>query len=369
MKHRLREIDYLRVFAAFSVIAIHITSGYTVNSRAAFVLNQVVRYAVPLFIILSGFAVYHSGSGRDYSSSGFWRRRLGKILWPYVFWSLFYSLYAWREFFRVSGWGALLQPDRLLLLSRQLLCGTGYYHLYFLLIIAQLYLLYPWLRRLLQKKPLSFLGLTFFLTLLSQAGIYLHQIKIITLPDIGIPYVSLFPLWLFYFVLGMYLAAVKEWQSFLRGKGILCVVIWLAGLSLLLVDSSRTKTGDSSVKPSIMLYSLSAYFFFYGLAVRFKAMKKVIRIGKSRVFATIDLDKTVNRLSAQSFLLYLLHPLVLDQLLLLRSGMPFLWQSKAGMFGLFMAVAVITLVLTYIACYIPFIHLIGGVYVKGTKHK
>ena len=372
MKYRLQEMDYLRGFAALSVIAIHVTSGYTANGRSGFVLNQIVRYAVPMFIILSGFVTYYADAGRGrFSCVGFLRRRLGKVLWPYVFWTAFYVLYASRQLYQAVGWGAVLQSDRLLALGSHLLFGTGYYHLYFLLIVFQLYLLYPCLRILLQKKPVPFLISTFILTLLSQTGIYLHQINIIVLPDIGMPYVSLFPLWIFYFVFGMYLASVKELNNLLYGKEVFWVTAWLGSLLILLVDSRWTNTGDSSIKPSMMLYSLVAYFFFYLLALRFKKMRKGIEsIGESgKIKKNMGLEGIVNWLSAQSFLIFLFHPLVLDQLLLLHenTGLPILWQGKVGMVGLFLATTVITFIFTYIACFIPWVQVVGGVYMKKRR--
>ena len=368
MKYRLQEMDYLRVFAALSVIAIHVTSGYMANSRSGFVLNQVVRYAVPMFIILSGFVTYYGDTGRGFSCAGFLRHRLGKILWPYVFWTVFYTLYASRQVYQVTGWGAVLHSDRLLDLGRQLLFGTGYYHLYFLLIIFQLYLLYPWLRISLQKKPVFLIIGTFVLTLLSQTGIYLHQINIIVLPNIGMPYVTLFPLWVFYFVFGMYLASAKELNCLLQGKEVFWATAWLGSLLILLADGRWTNTGDSSIKPSTMLYSIAAYFFFYLLAVRLKKITSAIEKTSERVNIkkNVALKSLVNWLSAQSFLIFLFHPLVLDQLLLFHknTGLPILWQGKTGMLALFFSTTVITVIFSYIACFIPWVQFIGGIYTK-----
>ena len=67
---RNEQIDFARVVAMLSVVMIHVSAPYINNSsiysvanmNLAFILNQVTRFAVPLFILISVLEMlYNSG--------------------------------------------------------------------------------------------------------------------------------------------------------------------------------------------------------------------------------------------------------------------------------------------------------------------
>ncbi|WP_134686093.1 acyltransferase [Brevibacillus migulae] len=351
MDKRLREFDFIRAFAALSVIAIHVTAGYLSSNQLAYVWNQAMRYAVPLFIILSGFLLYHVDKGRPPLPYGaFLKKRFQKVLWPYLFWTVLYVVYSgqakWGEWLSGQWW----QPLKLSL--EHLVKGTGYVHLYFVLIVLQLYVLYPLLRRWLEKHLPSLLLASLLLTGLAQTLIYLHQLQVLVLPSLWIPYVSLFPIWLFYFVFGMAAALHKSaWESRLNNRLIGLAVCWLVSLVLLLVDSRYTQTHASSIKPSVMLYCLTSYFFFYMVALRFKHLGNLA-------------GRWLDWLSLHSFMIFLLHPLMLS---LLAKHYPQLWPGTKGMLFLFLATTLSTVLLTYLLSFLPASVWIGGVYQKKQK--
>lgn len=348
MKERLQEFDILRAFCALSVIAIHVTAGFAEASDVGYVWNQAMRYAVPMFIILSGFMLFHADREKQkVSYVPFLQKRFKKVLIPYLLWTTFYVAYASRSQF--DDW--LVQNEAVIplaLWAKHLVMGTGYVHLYFLLIICQLYILYPLLLRWVRQSPLLALSVSFVVTLASQMMIYLHQTGVLVLPSIGIPYVILFPLWLFFFVFGMLASFWKErWQIKLQGTEWLWVIVWLSSFALLLVDSSMTDTYASSIKPTVILYTVSSYFFFYLLSLR-------VRIVGSRF------NQLCNWLATHSFFIFLLHPLLLNQLVL---HMPNWWQQDGGMLLLFGGVSVLSITLTMIASRFRFVTIFGGVYV------
>lgn len=350
MKPRLREFDFVRAFAAMSVIAIHVTAGYTAYTQSGYYWNQAMRYAVPLFIIISGFLLYFAERDRPrLSYAGFLRKRFQKILLPYLIWTALYTAYSNRQ--HLAQWAVNDPLHPVLLWAKHLVMGTGYVHLYFLLIVLQLYLLYPLLRNWLEKYQTLLVAGSFVLTLFSQTMIYLHQIQVLVLPSLGIPYVSLFPIWLFYFVFGMLAARHKEsWEEKLAGKMLQVTLIWLASFALLLVDSRYTKTFASSIKPSIMLFCLASYFLFYLICVQVKETR-----GK--------IGKWLDWVALHSFLIFLLHPLLVSLLVALanRSGLTKLWYGTAGMLFLYTTVTLLTVLITYLVSLTPFASLLGGV--------
>lgn len=141
---RNEQIDFARVVAMLSVVMIHVSAPYINNSsiysvanmNLAFILNQVTRFAVPLFILISGTALELSEScGKTYY---FYMNRILKIGIPYVVWTTVYFVYNFHSNWESASVGSYI---------RALLLGQGASHLYFIIVIAQLYLLYPFLKK------------------------------------------------------------------------------------------------------------------------------------------------------------------------------------------------------------------------------
>lgn len=354
MRERLIEYDLLRIFAALAVIAIHVTARYDLGSSwLVFLGNQATRNAVPMFIIMSGFVLYFADRQRWLPVQFFLSRRFGRVLNPYIFWTVIYVL-ATAWFYRQS-W-----PDTqsfAVSLAKHLMFGTGFFHLYFLIIIFQLYLLYPLLRIWLKRYPGSLLLLSFVLTLTGQTLVYLSELKLITLPYLGFLYCTLFPLWLFYFVLGMYMAAhTKEMANLVRGREWLLGILALLSLGLLLADSYYTRV-YIAIKPSLILYTLLGHFFLYSLALRWKEWFR-------------RWESPIRWLADQSFLIYLSHPLVLS---ILFFGVPsrwwaYPWQGDLPMLALYLLVVLASTGFCYLVSLTPAATLIGGVRISKSWH-
>lgn len=96
---RIEELDFTRIIAMIAVITIHVTSAYigyqsnilVMGMNVAFILNQLTRFAVPLFILLSGTSL--GLSANDDSYRGFLHKRLTKIGIPYLAWTAVYIIY------------------------------------------------------------------------------------------------------------------------------------------------------------------------------------------------------------------------------------------------------------------------------------
>ena len=97
MKHQ-PFIDWLRMIAAFCVVLIHVTARFvepSVYQHAnatwwlAFVINSCSRFAVPIFLMISGYLLL----GRNESWLSFYRHRYARLLPPFLFWNLVYLLF------------------------------------------------------------------------------------------------------------------------------------------------------------------------------------------------------------------------------------------------------------------------------------
>lgn len=261
-RERVVELDFVRVVSMLSVILLHATSGYLfLETKAsvfglsfAYLMNQGVRYCVPLFFLVSGLSLELSYRGQSYG--GFLRKRLNKILLPYLFWTALYYL---------DG----LQEVSLRELMEAFLLGKAAPQLYFIVALLQLYLLYIPLRRALEKRPALSITVAFFVSFFVQWGAYLILFQVYFLPLQLWPYLlgTCFP-WLFCFSFGILLAQKRAlWMPFVtQYQGVLfssCLLF--AGFYI--VDSAATGSYDFSVKPLLFVYVPLVFVTLYALGV------------------------------------------------------------------------------------------------------
>lgn len=357
MQNRLREIDFIRAFAALSVIAIHTTGQYIYTSRTALLWNTAMRYAVPLFIILSGFVVYYSETDRkSFSCMTFWYRRLKKILIPYIIWNAIYMIYfARHDLGTITG----DLPGFLYKLGTNIITGLGTYHLYFVLIIAQMYIIYPLLRILAGRFMKTTLLVSFAITLYSQGVIYFGVQNKTAIPNTYIPFFMLLPIWIFFFVLGMYISKnIKKIKEWFAGKSVLIVSLWLLSFAVLIMDSKLTKTQELSVKPSVIPYTIASFIGLYHISDR-------LTLIKSKFVKILDF------ISEQSFLIYLSHVLFLKLIVSFSYTVGFgeYWESSSHQVSIYIATAAVAVLFSYLMSFSPVTGLIGGVHKRNLFDK
>src|ERR1700748_2984293 len=92
-------INSLRLIALFAVIVLH-TAAVPLGQYGHIPLNTwltadfynaLVRFAVPVFVMITGALLLH----RQYELGDFLKKRLGRVLVPFLFWSLVYIGYSW----------------------------------------------------------------------------------------------------------------------------------------------------------------------------------------------------------------------------------------------------------------------------------
>ncbi|GAB2876675.1 acyltransferase family protein [Uliginosibacterium flavum] len=137
-------LELLRTAAALAVVGVHAAAMVLVSLLggegsgwwAANLWDALCRWCVPVFVMISG-AVLLSGPA-DEAAGDFYRRRAKRLWQPAVFWTLFYlALHALTD--------PLWSPLRA---AASIVRGTPWYHLWYLYMLPGLYLLTPFLRRL-----------------------------------------------------------------------------------------------------------------------------------------------------------------------------------------------------------------------------
>lgn len=142
----LYQLDLFRVVTFACVVGAHVVMGSTnPMSVPANGLLVLLHYTRQGFFALTGFVLIYQYAYRPVQARSFWRKRFVPIGIPYLVWSVLY----W-------GYSIVLDPKAesvsgaLMRLGRELVLGTGWYQLYFLLVTMQVYLLFPLVLRLLR---------------------------------------------------------------------------------------------------------------------------------------------------------------------------------------------------------------------------
>lgn len=176
-KDRLSEIEIVRGIAITGVLVIHGTSQalaeVPIGSRSYLpylILNKASHFSIPTFILLSGlvlFYLYFHSWNRD-QFIPFYKKRLVFLLIPYVIWSVFYYFFNSR-ISRIP-----LQHLSFYDFVRKILSGSAGYHLYFVLLIVQYYLIFPCILLVMKKidkhGPFLTLGTVLLSSILIQAA-------------------------------------------------------------------------------------------------------------------------------------------------------------------------------------------------------
>lgn len=148
---RIVFLDYLRVVACFMVILVHCCEPFYLGGKGTFIANSydalwvtiidsALRCAVPLFVMTSSYLLFPL----QIETSKFFRRRVVRVVIPFIFWSLMYAL--------IPMWGCSEGFDRVgnisnLLLNFNMCSG----HLWFVYMLLGVYILMPLLSPWIEK--------------------------------------------------------------------------------------------------------------------------------------------------------------------------------------------------------------------------
>lgn len=212
--------ELLRAIATTIVIGIHASHHWwfgvhdttSINFEIFIdtIINQVGRFTVPIFVILSGFALAKSEEKRPFDLQTFFQRRLWRIVPPYILFTLLNVI--GQSQFQKADW-----LERGQQIFQLLSTGMGDYHLYFLGIIFQCYILYPFIRRVAFTKWNLYILLSITFILFSLRWVSATF-------DLLINFTTFLPngnhviYWLSYFQIGIWLAKDHGWASLLIAK-------------------------------------------------------------------------------------------------------------------------------------------------------
>ncbi|KEO85124.1 hypothetical protein EL26_00765 [Tumebacillus flagellatus] len=314
----MQEVPHLRAMAFVGVVVQHAigmfsrAEGVTADDLSVMaVLFNLVKFAVPMFVFLTGLVIFYNYY-EELRTGSYLVKRVREVVVPYLaftvyyyyFWGADHAAHSWREFPSVF------------------LSGSGAYHLWFVAMIFQFYLLYPLFRAVFRrvqpyfKRERAVVALLVVLTalfiwgtqaLIGHSGVWTSDV-------FGVRGVlnhldRTFPVWSLYFVLGGVAAmSVTKWRAWVEKVQRWNLMVF--GVTLCWVTLELTKSihggqidlGIShSFKASMILFTLSAFVLLYQAAVRLSWRENVV-------------TRVSNLLGKYSYGTYLLHVFFLDKL-------------------------------------------------------
>lgn len=290
--------DYLKVFASFAVMILHISAQNwyitDVNGSAWQIynlFNSMVRWAVPVFVMISGALFLN----RNITLKKIYSKYILRLVIAFAFWSLIYAIF-------INGSVA----------NRIESFIVGYYHMWFIMMIAGMYACIPFIKPIAGKAGICiyFLVLSMlfsfvipeFMTLANDFG---NRAIIKGADAIGqnLRNMNMYMVlgYTGYFVLGYYISNISL-------RKILRILIYFLGICGFLSTAGLT-----------LLVSLrnqnycDHYYGYFTINVFLEALAVFVWF-KYRTFKREGINAFVGRLAKFSFGAYLIHVLVIEQL-------------------------------------------------------
>lgn len=318
MKERNLIFDNLRGICMLGVIAIHVGSfvmdSATPSEHYLLLCEVLSRYSVPAFFFISGYGLFYSYPlEKPFAYLHFLKKRLWSIGIPYLLFSFFYIWLEDQNYPNPHMWD--LDP-----VLFKLSFGTAIYHIYFLVILMWFYICFPLWRQLM--KLLEKVGVKISLPVLFLLQVWLYKASahfwsypnwvnqadwIYNLCQYRLNYFPFF--YLFIFMLGGLIARhYKIFLSYITNHAkliILCFLLSASANSAIFyryiykweMDIESTVNVLQQLSLPGLVYTITSLFFFSWLLNRYQHLP------------------WLERISQRSFLIYLVHPAVMQQLI------------------------------------------------------
>ncbi len=265
-RHRFEIIDFLKGFAIFTIMAFHFLAFAKLSSP----WNLMIWFGgtgIHLFILLSGFGLYFSWLKKPLTWWPFIRKRAIKIYVPYILVVLISALIAVFVPVYENSWYALGGHVMLYKMFDEQIIGSYGFQFWFLSMIIQFYLLFPFLAILKQRMK----EVPFLITALA-VSLSWSLLVILLGKEYQRVWNSFFLQYLWEFALGMVLAERVSGKT-MKGIPEMKAIFYLAlGIVNCLIYSLLSFLGGQTGKMLNDVFALAGYGFlavwFYRLGLK-----------------------------------------------------------------------------------------------------
>ena len=327
MSQRIKSYDTLRTFACLMIIAMHAPiPGAFASSNGLFLstLSYLTAPGIGLFFLISGALLLPIRG----ETSDFLRKRLGKVVWPTFFWTLFYLL---AEYW-MNGEQLTLRKFASIPFSPQ-----GHGILWFMYTLIGLYLLAPIISRWLERASKKEVG--FYLVLGTIAMCYPILTLFLDINDSVTGVLYYFSGYVFYFLLGYFL---RKYPESVKWSWLIPLFI-ISLLVPVICKLTVSKVDFLSLFWYLSIFVVIQCVFWYKLITQFG----------ERVFKGERVQRFFEQFSNLSFGIYLVHIFIM-RYLLWRSGiMDGIGNYYLQTFLSFAITAITSYLVIWLISYIP----------------
>jgi surface polysaccharide O-acyltransferase-like enzyme len=332
-------VDFLRVTATFLVVWLHTSApwlykyGRITNSNwyVANILGSVVRMAVPLFFMLTGYLLLD----RSILLGAYFRKRVARIAVPWIAWSAIYVL--WNIYHN----GANIS---MLYAIKSFINDGIFYHLWFLYTLLGLYLFIPVLSwgMNVNKQPRAIFFTAVWFVAASVIPFINTGLTYITGGDVKVALdVTMFCGYSGYLTAGLLLGQLRV----SRGIRLLavCALIGTVSFTALATFIATSRSG-----------TFIEYFYLYltpNVVVASMAAFLLLKECGCMVARSVILSQIVTTMSTASLGVYLIHPIFLNLIQDGTLGASMASLSNGTAFSI-PAVALIAFVLSWAGAYV-----------------
>lgn len=327
-KKHLNEIDFARFVAMLGVLAVHGSStgvGKTPHDSFMFVIYNALniwgKLGTATFIFLSSFVLFYTYYERTLDKKllqRFYKKRLMYIMVPYLVFSVLYYALKMYEVYGFENW-----KERGSHFFYLLMTGSVHAHLYFVFISVQFYLLFPLFLYIFKKsKQIRKLAIPIGI-IIQWVWVYLNH-KYFQVENPGSVALS----YMMYYMTGAYLGIyyeqfltwLKDWRKSAYVIGALVLsygvivsfYIFIIYLSRIQVREFHTLIHEFAWSTNAFLASITIFIFSH-------LAQETIK-GRARKF--------ILEISAVSFGIYLIHPMLLHFLRkVITEGSPLVFHT------------------------------------------
>lgn len=364
-KEKIVQLSYYRALAILAVLLIHATSETIIKAKTSnlyfgyVLINTFAKFAVPSFIMLTGFVLFYNYAGEKFDSSritSFYKKRLKYIVAPYTICSICYFIFV--QFINGT---TQINADMFASFINKLISGRAYTHLYFIIILIQFYLLFPF--HLMATRVKSFVKYSVIIGLALQWAFVLLNKYFIHYNQKGSLFLNYASFWMLGAYLGMNWDLYKHWLQSLfspaatKRHRYLSTLLWMCWLVLGLIHTYVWYANYLGQWQVNSLY-YEALFNIYGLLSALVLIQLSFFIHRYGQHSGVRL---LAHLGEMSFGVYLLHPIIL---FFYRKYVHYgaaAWTYPVYIFGGFMTALLIPwLIVTLVSKWIPFSWVIFG---------
>lgn len=340
MNNRVIYVDYLKVFASFAVVVLHVSSqnwySCDVNTFEWQIFNifdGLVRWSVPVFVMMSGALFL----GRKCEIRKIYTKNILRLITAFIVWSVIYTVV-------VGGDSESFMTN----------VFTGHYHMWFIPMMIGLYVCIPILCKIVESEKITkyFLVLAFLITFLlpqimnlvnhfctSQIVYAVNSLNSgIQKMDINIVlgYAA-------YFIGGYYINKIDLTK---RTRLVIYLLGVFGGLSTIGFEAFLAYKTHAAV---------GTYYGYFSVNVLFESLAIYVWF-KYNANKVTKFSHAIRRMSECSFGVYLVHVLILE-LLELKLGLNTLsFNAILSVPAISLFVFLISLVISVIIAKIPFLN-------------